>query len=49
MAALALGGAIFYRRLMTPAPFDIEEIPALVSAVLRPGPGPTRGKAAGPQ
>ncbi|MCR4267831.1 TetR/AcrR family transcriptional regulator [Nitratireductor sp. ZSWI3] len=33
-AALALSGAIFYRRLMTPKPYLSEEMPALVAAIL---------------
>ena len=33
-AALALSGAIFYRRLMTPEPYSADEIPALVAMVL---------------
>lgn len=34
LAALALSGAVFYRRLMTPEPFASNEVPALVSLVL---------------
>jgi TetR/AcrR family transcriptional regulator of autoinduction and epiphytic fitness len=34
LAALALSGAIFYRRLMSPDPFDVDQIPALVDLVL---------------
>jgi AcrR family transcriptional regulator len=34
-AALALSGAIFYRRIMTSAPYAAEDGPALVAMVLR--------------
>lgn len=37
VASLALSGAIFYRRIMTPEPFRIEEVPALVDLILGPG------------
>jgi TetR/AcrR family transcriptional regulator, regulator of autoinduction and epiphytic fitness len=37
MAALALSGAIFYRRMMTPEPFTTDEVPALVSQILGSG------------
>jgi TetR/AcrR family transcriptional regulator, regulator of autoinduction and epiphytic fitness len=36
MAALALSGPIFYRRLMTSAPFPAADVPALVRQVLGP-------------
>jgi TetR/AcrR family transcriptional regulator of autoinduction and epiphytic fitness len=36
MAALALSGPIFYRRLMTSSPFPATEIPLLVRQVLGP-------------
>ncbi len=36
LAALALSGAVFYRRLMTPAPLTTADIPALVRQVLGP-------------
>lgn len=36
MAALALLGPIFYRRLMSPTPFASDEAPALVATVLGP-------------
>jgi hypothetical protein len=39
LAAVALSGAIFYRRLMTRAPLEVSEISRLVSQVL----GPDRG------
>jgi TetR/AcrR family transcriptional regulator of autoinduction and epiphytic fitness len=34
LAAAALLGAIFYRRLMSPDPFDPDEVPALVDGVI---------------
>jgi TetR/AcrR family transcriptional regulator, regulator of autoinduction and epiphytic fitness len=37
LAALALSGAVFYRRLMTERPFPAEEVRSLVSQVLGPG------------
>lgn len=36
LAALALLGPIFYRRLMSPTPFSPDEAPALVATVLGP-------------
>lgn len=33
-AALALSGALFYRRLMTPQPYAAEDVPALVKLIL---------------
>lgn len=36
MAALALSGPLFYRRLMTPRPLPPADVPALVSQVLGP-------------
>jgi AcrR family transcriptional regulator len=36
MAALALSGPIFYRRLLTAAPFPAADVPALVRQVLGP-------------
>ncbi|WP_157015102.1 TetR/AcrR family transcriptional regulator [Mesorhizobium xinjiangense] len=36
MAALALSGAIFYQRSMTPEPFAADDIPSLVTLVLGP-------------
>lgn len=35
-AALALAGAVFYRRLITPEPFGPDEVPALLASVLGP-------------
>lgn len=37
-ASLALAGAIFYRRLLTPEPLDPDGVPELIEAVLGPRP-----------
>lgn len=37
LAAVALSGAVFYRRLMTPEPMTAEEVEGLVTSVLGPG------------
>ena len=41
LAAEALAGAVFYRRLMTPAPLGHDEVEPLVSSVLGPAAPPT--------
>lgn len=38
LASLTLAGAIFYRRLLTPEPFDPDRVPELVETVLGPRP-----------
>lgn len=38
LAATALAGALFYRRLMTADPLDPAEVPALIDTVLGPNP-----------
>jgi AcrR family transcriptional regulator len=44
LAALALAGAVVYRRLMTPHPLAADEVVPLVETVLRPAEGtPLRG------
>lgn len=40
LAAEALAGPIFYRRLMTPEPFDPDAVEALLDLVLGPRPAP---------
>jgi len=43
LAAVALAGAVMYRRLMTPTPMNPSDAEALVATVLGEGPSRRRG------